>query len=335
MIPTFEGARIFVVGDLILDSFTYCRRTRTSSEDGRAFCVDVVKHELQIGGAGNAARCVRALGGSPAVFAVSGAGYHARKLNDALVDAGVDSALVRTDERPTTYKDRNRDVDTGELLLVVERQDRSPIPTWVGDGLLGRFASAAATRPHVVLVSDYDRGVVTEHVAKGVSRLSQKWGIPLIVDARERPLAWYKQAFKYLSLLTPNRRELSKVVGRELNTSAEIDTAAREVAEALDCDVLVTLSEQGARLYTRDGRVHRFDAKNGRPVSVSGGGDALVAAISVCLAKGILLAEACEIAQHAAAVCVGKPGTDVCSYAELLAHIESHPPRSKRSASAC
>ncbi len=274
---------------------------------------------MELGGAGTTARCVVLLGGASHLYAVTGIGDDAVTLQRFIHEAGISCGLMSDFTRPSTRKERFTTPDN-QQVIVLEKETRAPISRWVEDGLMGRIRETEAS---VVAVSDFGRGVVTESLSRRVSQFCQERGKHLIVDAREYSLERYRESFPYLTLVTPNLREASAMVGHPIGKSDEgIDDAGMTLRDELDCNVLITLSEDGARLYTIAGGIIPYEAPNKHPVCVSGGGDTMVATISLCLATGMSLPEACRIAQLAAGITVGKPGTGVATAAELMPLIE-------------
>lgn len=321
-VEMFSGVQVVVVGDVILDEFTYGKETRRSAEDSAAACFDVVREEHLPGSAGATARCVALLGGAATLFSVTGSGRTSKRLGEMFERLGVNAHFVRDDARPTTIKQRLVDVQTGRQVAVIERQTRDPIPEWAELALIKQVEAAEAS---VIAVTDNARGVITERVARELSRIAREQGKKLVVDARPRPVQWYKDHVPHLDLITPNRREAEAMLGIAIRTQDEIDAAGRKLREILKCNVLMTLSEQGARLFPLDGEDESFPARNGTPpVCVSGAGDTVVATITLCLGAGVDLKDACRLSQIAAAISVGKEGTAVATKEELLAKLEVH-----------
>lgn len=317
MLPDFRKKQIAVVGDLMLDKFSCGRSTRRSAEDSRAQCVDITKIHTLPGGIATPARCIKFLGGSVKVYGVAGNDQPGAMLGQLLESFGIARGVFVIDGRPTTVKDRIIDEDTGTQLIVLEYQDRSLIPRYAEEGLIGRICGG--DQPDAVLLTDFDRGVVTPRLAITVSRWCRDRKIPLIVDARPKPLAWYTEAFPHLDLITPNRLEAEGMLGRRITTTEEVIRAGLEIQTALQCNVLLTLSEHGAWLFEREGAKTHFPATNSEPLCVSGAGDTLAATITLCVAAGMTLQQACQIGQFAAGITVGKPGSEVATYEELAA----------------
>lgn len=321
-VGSLSGVLVAIVGDVILDEFTYGKETRRSAEDSAASCYDVIREEHLPGSAGATARCVALLGGKPTLFSVTGTGRTSKRLSEMLEKLGVNAHFVRDDGRPTTIKQRLVDSETGRQVAVIERQTRDSIPEWAELALIKQVEAVEAT---VIAVTDNARGVITDKVAPELSRIAREQGKKLLVDARPKPVAWYAEHYPHLYLITPNRREAEVMLGVPIRTQDDIDSAGRRLRDILKCNVLLTLSEQGAQLFPLDGADESFPARNGAPpVSVSGAGDTVVATIALCLGAGVDLKEACRLSQITAAIAVSKEGTGVATKEELAEKLQTH-----------
>ncbi|MFA6486555.1 MAG: PfkB family carbohydrate kinase [Candidatus Magasanikbacteria bacterium] len=314
------GSSIAVVGDVILDSFLdVSGPTRVSAEDDHAMCHTIERETLVPGGAGCAARCASSLGDNVQLFSVTGNDGRAVKLTASLEACGIDAHLVADASRPTSTKRRIVLSQTGAQLMVLELQSRNPISKLVEIALLEKFK---ATNAPVVLLSDYARGLCTPSLVSSISQHCLVHEKKLIVDGRERPLDWYTRNIPNLYLITPNKREAGVMVGRTLNNQQDIELAAEELSLRLGCNVLITLSEDGAFLRMWQGGTTRYSAFNKKPISVSGAGDTLVATTALAVASGISLDDACLLGQIAASISVSKPGSDVATGPEFREAVE-------------
>lgn len=318
----FENVRIDVVGDVIFDEFTYGHRTRPSAEDMAAYCYTVGREEQLPGSAGCTARCIVALGGQASVFSVTGSGRTAKRLSDMLEKLGIAVHFIRDDDRTTTVKQRLVDAVTGRQVAVIERQTRDPIAAWSEAALMTKLSESKA---EIIAVTDNDRGVVTPGLAQQLSAFAAERGKKLIVDARPRSVTWYQEHFPHLYLITPNLHETEIMLGGgSIRTRDDIDAAGRKLQALLNCNVLITMSEEGAKLFPVEGEAEElaYCALNGAPVCVSGAGDTVVATIALCVGAGMSLGAGCEVAMHAAAITVSKEGTAVADHHDLQARLE-------------
>jgi rfaE bifunctional protein kinase chain/domain len=163
-----------------------------------------------------------------------------------------------------------------------------------------------------VLFSDYGKGGLA-HIPRMIE-LARAAGKAVLVDPKGVDYARYAGA----NVITPNRSELSQVVGG-WSSEAQLETRAQALRESLRLDsLLLTRSEEGMSLFDASGHV-RVAAKAREVFDVTGAGDTVIATVAALLACGVSLREALPIANRAAGLVVGKFGTATVSYEELFA----------------
>ena len=320
--PNYTGANIAVIGDVIVDKFINVKFTRPSAEDMSANCYEEVGVIRNPGGAGCTARCVRALGGNVELYAVTGSGSGSRELGKELKALGIEDMTIRDTGggRPTTFKVRYVNAETGRQLMVAERQTRAPVEKWIEDSLLARMRQSSAS---VIIISDYDRGVVTPVVARGVCDIAKETSKQVICDGRPRPLAWYEANTHDILLFKGNLREVEHMLGRSIRTEPELDMALNEISQRLRCNVMVTLSQKGMIIQEMNGDRYSLPALNPKPICVSGAGDTVAATIALSTVKGYSLRAACNYANIAAAITCANPGAEVVSLDKFYQELEA------------
>src|SRR3989338_1504790 len=162
-LPDFSSIRVAVIGDIILDVFSYQRKDRQCAEDAAVSCWQEHKVTRQPGGIGTTARCVRQLHGQAAVYGVSGVGYTSTQLARTLHELGIEIELMRLGGRHTSLKARTVDVETGRYVHVKERHSREPVESWVANGIVDQLKKSEA---QVLVISDFDRGVITPELGE-------------------------------------------------------------------------------------------------------------------------------------------------------------------------
>ena len=179
--------------------------------------------------------------------------------------------------------------------------------------MIAAFTTALAGASAVV-VSDYAKGLLTDAVLAAAIRLARAAGRIVVVDPKRRSSAAYRHA----GVLTPNAAELRRATGLPV---ADDDAAATAAARALDeaeADaVLVKRSEKGLTLVRRDRPPLHLPTRAREVADVSGAGDTVSAALALMLAGGAALPDAAVMANVAAGIAVGKPGTAAVGHAEL------------------
>jgi D-beta-D-heptose 7-phosphate kinase/D-beta-D-heptose 1-phosphate adenosyltransferase len=311
----FAGKTVLVFGDVMLDRFIYGAVDRISPE-APVPVIAVEKETAMLGGAGNVARNVAALGAKAVLIGLVGqddAGAALRGMIDA--EPGLEAELVADDKRRTTEKVRY--ISGSHQMLRVDREDRG-----AGDAaaLLAAF-TARLPAADVVVLSDYAKGVLTAEVVREAIDAARAAGKPVIVDPKSRDFARYDGA----TLIKPNRKEAAEATGITDNSDAASEDAGAAIlamARGLEA-ALVTRGGAGMTLSVR-GQPHvHLPATAIEVFDVSGAGDTVAATLALSVAAGASLADAAHLANLAGGLVVAKLGTDVVTAAELTARAGS------------
>jgi D-beta-D-heptose 7-phosphate kinase/D-beta-D-heptose 1-phosphate adenosyltransferase len=306
-----RGRPVLVVGDLMLDHFVIGRVERISPE-APVPVVRFDREEYRLGGAANVAHNVAALGGRVEIVGLAGADDSGRRLLDDLRAAGIDTASVLTDPARCT---------TRKLRLVTTRNQQVARIDYEQDGdasgameeRLVRALRPAASRAAVVLISDYQKGVVTRAVARAAIEAARASGVPALVDPKVAHIDYYAGA----SLVTPNHHEAEAVTLTRVRSTDDARTAAVRFRERTGCEsVLITRGEHGMWLLAPDGE-HDLPAEAREVSDVTGAGDTVIAAIALALAGGGSLEIAARLANKAAGLAVSRFGPAAIGANEL------------------
>jgi D-beta-D-heptose 7-phosphate kinase/D-beta-D-heptose 1-phosphate adenosyltransferase len=314
----FPAATVLCVGDLMLDDFVYGDVVRISPE-APAPVIVVRREEKLIGGAGNVARGIAALGASSIFVGVMGEDEAGRLVARAFLDdsPAVETHLMVDPSRPTTRKVRFVSEQHSTHLLRADWELAQPVSAEIERSIINA-CTGLIPRADAVILSDYAKGVLSPRVIRAVIDTARAKGKPVIVDPKGADFSIYRGA----TLITPNRKELAEATRRAVASEAEIVAAAQELARIVECDaVLVTRSEAGMTLYDKaTGSLH-VPAYPVKVRDVSGAGDTVAAVLAVMLATQADFEQAVRAANAAAAVVVGKRGTSTVTAAELRARI--------------
>ena len=310
------GQTVLCIGDLMLDEFVYGEVSRISPEAPTPV-IACKRSELMVGGAGNVARNLVALGTRCIFVGVVGDDATGLALSDTLnAEPLVEARLVVDGARQTTRKVRFVSEHFSTHLLRADWELAVPVDAASEEAIV---AHALAALPHAgaVVLSDYAKGALTPRVIRAVIQAARDAGKPVIVDPKGRDYSIYHGA----TMITPNRQELADATHRTATTDDEIAAAAAGLRKALSAQaVLVTRSEAGMTLV-HDGESVHVPAYPVRVRDVSGAGDTVVAIIAAMLALRADFESAMRAANAGAAVVVGKRGTATVSVAELRARI--------------
>lgn len=321
LVSRFQGVSIAVVGDAMLDQFLVGRVTRISPE-APVPVVAFEREESRLGGAANVAHNVRAFGAAAALVALTGRDAAGDALQSLLGEAGIaHDTVARVQGRPTTRKTRVVTTRNQQVARIDYEDDRDA--TTEDERALAACASRAIARADLVIVSDYQKGVVTPGVVAHIVSAAAEKGVPVVVDPKVPHVGHYRGA----SLVTPNHHEAERATGLRIRDERDAAAAARRLRELAACEsVLITWGEHG--MWLLDGPrldAGQADAEFGVPATarevadVTGAGDTVVATLGVALAAGATLAEAAVLANYAAGISVGKFGPATVTVGELLA----------------
>ena len=258
------------------------------------------------GGAANVAMNAAALKASVALLSVIGDDEPGRSLAGLLEKAGVSAYLHRDAEVSTTVKLR---VIGGHQQMLRVDFETAPSHEVLLDKLAD-FGHMIADR-NVIILSDYGKGGLT-HIAQMIE-VARARGKTVLVDPKGDDYSRYRGA----TVVTPNRSELQKVVGR-WKSEEELSAKAKVLREKLGIGaLLLTRSEEGMTLFEENGRTHE-PARAREVFDVSGAGDTVIATLGVMLGAGMPLREAVAVANLAGGIVVGKAGTAVVHPRELV-----------------
>jgi D-beta-D-heptose 7-phosphate kinase/D-beta-D-heptose 1-phosphate adenosyltransferase len=308
---------IVCVGDLMLDDFVYGEVSRISPE-APAPILAVHRNELTVGGAGNVARNIAALGARCIFLGVVGEDDASRTLMRALAaEPLIEPHIVVDARRPTTRKVRFVSEHHATHLLRADWELAEPLDAKTEKALIDRTL-AALPRAGSVVLSDYAKGTLTPRVIRAVIEAANASGIPIIVDPKGVDYSIYRGA----TVVKPNRKELSEATRRRADSDADVIAAAAELNGVLGTEaVVVSLSDAGLMLVPTNGAPIHVPAYPVKLGDTSGAGDTVVAALAVLLATKAGYEPAVRAANAAAAVVVGKRGTATVSAAELRSRI--------------
>jgi len=315
VVARFAGRRIAVLGDLMLDRYLWGRVERISPE-APVPVVEVERETFTLGGAGNVAANLAALGARPLLLGVVGRDATGEQLVEAFAQRGVDaSRVVRDAARPTTLKTRL--MAQAQQVVRFDFESRAPIS---GEALARLVASFAESLPGCegLIVSDYGKGVVIPATLEAALPIAREREYAVSVDPKESHI----DSYRGVSLLTPNQHEAGYVQGVRVRDEATLLEVGWGLQRRLDARaVLVTRGAEGMSLFERGGRITHLPTVAREVYDVTGAGDTVVSVAALALAAGADYPEACALANHAAGVVIREVGTASCTPAELLASL--------------
>ena len=311
ILARFGEQQLLVLGDIMVDEYIWGSVSRLSPE-APVPVVEVKGESVRLGGAGNVAANIRALGGKASLVGVVGSDPPAERLVDQLEAAGIKSDGVVVDRaRPTTIK--TRVVAGSQQIVRFDRESVSDLSREV-TGRLVKLATERLREADALLISDYAKGVISRRLTREIFPLAKRRKKVIVVDPKVHHLHLYKGA----TVVTPNHHEASAFARLPIRGEQDLLAVGRTLFRRLEVRaVLVTRGEQGMSLF-EDGRVTHIPAVAKEVYDVTGAGDTVLAALGLALTSGASLREAAVMANHAAGVVVGRAGTATITQQELL-----------------
>ncbi|NPA33133.1 MAG: D-glycero-beta-D-manno-heptose-7-phosphate kinase [Aquificae bacterium] len=301
LLSRLKDLRILVVGDVILDTYLYGDVERISPE-APVPVLEVRGEEFRLGGAGNVARNLSALGVETFLCGVVGRDEGGQILRQLLGQNGIKAFLVE-DERPTTKK--TRVVSRNQQLLRIDWESKERIS---GETLKRVIDVVLSLEVDAVVVSDYAKGVITPQLMKVI----KEKGVFVSVDPRPQN----KELYRGASLMTPNEKELRAMTGE-----GEIEELGKRLKEELALGTLVvTRGEKGMTLFSEE--IRDFPARARKVYDVTGAGDTVIACLTALRLAGASWEECCELGNVCGGIVVGEFGTATVSPEKILRELE-------------
>jgi rfaE bifunctional protein kinase chain/domain len=301
---------VLTVGDIMLDEYVWGDVRRISPE-APVPVVEVRRRTRAPGGVANVAAGIVAFGGRAVIQGIIGEDAAAEGLRSSLRALGVDpDGVVIDSSRPTTCK--TRVIAHAQQIVRTDDEQRGAFGYQIEDVLLSRITAHLPAADAVVL-SDYDKGVLSSRVSHEVIAAAVRAGKPVVVDPKGRDYAKYRGA----TVVTPNTLDAGLVAGVTIEGEEDLLTAVERLGEILEGSaLLITQGADGMTLY--DGREPFHVPTRAREVyDVTGAGDTVVAMLAMALGCGIDLRDAVEMANAAAGLAVAKVGTSTVTLEEL------------------
>lgn len=275
----FSNLRVLVIGDLMVDAYIWGSVERISPE-APVPVVRATRRDFRLGGAGNVALNVQALGADVMVCSVVGKDDQGEQLIKRLEERSISTeGIVKSQYRPTTVKTRVM-TSHQHIVRVDEEVENSLNEEEQKEAIIriGRLIKNS----DVIIFEDYDKGVITPEIIAFTVEQARAQEIPVVVDPKKRNFLDYKG----VTLFKPNLKELRE--GLNINVKKDdiegLKQAVRALQHELTCEgILITLSEHGV-LVDYKNEVHHIPAHKREISDVSGAGDTVVSIAAMCVA---------------------------------------------------
>jgi rfaE bifunctional protein kinase chain/domain len=301
LIKRFKNKRILVLGDLMMDKYIWGDVSRISPE--APIPVVVAKNDTScLGGAGNVGHNLQSLGALPVLIGVVGKDKEGDWIKKNVSD---NRGIFVSKTRPTTVK--TRIMAHHQHVVRVDMEEKKSISAQMSDKI---FRFIQQEKFDALIISDYNKGLITDSLVKKLLSFTQQKKIPVCVD----PKVEHFLSFSPVTLITPNHLEAERFVQHACHSDQEVEKAGETILSKISTDYLILKrGEQGLHVPTLAKEVY----------DVTGAGDTVIAVSSLALLAGASIQEAALLANLAAGIVVGKLGTATLSSAELIAALRS------------
>jgi rfaE bifunctional protein kinase chain/domain len=311
LIPALAGARVLVLGDLMLDTYLIGTAARISPEAP----VPIVKLEVRedrLGGAANCAMNIASLGGVPILVGAVGRAEAGERFIDLVRQCGFDEEGIVAHDHILTIR-KVRVVAAGQQIVRVDEEEPLDLTERLENKIV-HFIEKMVPEVNAVAVSDYAKGMVNARIMTAVHDISRMHKVPVLVD----PKPVNARLYKGCDLMKPNRKETSELAGMPIIDDESCEAAAQKVIDEYSPHaLLVTRGPDGMDLYRQGKEPVHVKSRISRVFDVSGAGDTVLAVCAMAYARNINPVNACELAAAAASIVVTKPGTSTVTPEEL------------------
>lgn len=310
--------RVMVIGDVMLDRYVWGDAERISQE-APVILLRADKKEERLGGASSVSTMLAALQADVSLIGVIGADRDGIRVRDILDEHKIDRAgLCIEKNRPTTVKERyigRAAHKHPQQMLRVDYETREAVTGEV-EANLCRAIEREVVQAHVVLVSDYDKGVCTPTVMAATISSAKKHGVRVIADPiRGQDYSKYRGC----SSMTPNRLESGLATRRTIKSNHEALEAARQLRDDLELEAgIVTLDKDGMALAHRDGTEAIYPTRPRQVYDITGAGDMVMSVLGLALAAGADYSSAIRLANIAGGLEVEKIGVATVTREEIV-----------------
>ncbi len=307
----------------MIDRYVWGRVKRISPE-APVPVVEVTEENLLLGGAANVANNVLSLGGRVFITGAVGADETGKILINKFREKGLGTdGIILDGSRPTTVK--TRVIAHSQQVVRFDREVKSDISRSTLSSILD-YVKDCLPEIKGIIISDYCKGLITRTLIRKILEIAGP-DVFIAVDPKIGHFDYYRGA----SLITPNINEASYGSGIDITDEKSLFAAGRVLLARLQGKaVIITRGDEGMTLFEKSGKVTNIPTCAREIYDVSGAGDTVIAALTLCHAAGASLKDAAVLANHAAGVVVGKIGTAVATRQEIIKSMKSCKPRKNK-----
>lgn len=317
ILDCFAQTKVLIIGDVMLDCYWWGDASRLSPE-APVPVVALNKVSYIPGGAANVAANIAGLGAKVFLVGVVGADDSANNLRKSLQDNAIaPDFLFASDARPTTTK--TRVLVHNQQIARIDKETKQPLSEKEEEKVLA-IACDLIVEADLIVLSDYAKGCLTPTLIRSIVAEAKQNKKMVLVDPKGKDFTKYNGA----TLLTPNFAEAVNAANIENTGEQTIEKAAEKLLSEIEIDwLLITLGEEGMKLFRRDAEPIHFPSMARQVFDVTGAGDTVIASLAVALATKTDVHSAVSLANIAAGLVVEKVGTSTIPVEHLRASLQN------------
>ena len=314
----FSKVKVLIVGDIMLDRYWWGSVDRISPE-APVPVVHLKETSLVAGGAANVAVNIAGLSAIPFLVGVVGDDKEAELFPEILNDSKISADyLIKLPNHQTTVK--TRVVAHSQQVVRIDQESKLKLTIGEEENIWEKI-KVLIEQVDLLLLSDYNKGFLTENLIKRLITAANKNNKFVLVDPKGKNYNKYQGA----TILTPNLREITEACGLEETDSKLVEQAGEKLLSELGLKgLLITKGEEGMTLLEKGKTPINLSAKARKVYDVTGAGDTVIATLAVAIGAGLSFAESSKAANIAAGIVVEQVGTSTISFDKLNDAINLH-----------
>ena len=298
----FEGKRIAIIGDMMLDGYFWGDVKRISPE-APVPVLEVGEEFFRFGGAANVALNIATLGGIPITIGVIGDDNYGAIFLSLLKDSKISADGILIDEsRPTTTK--TRVIADSQHVVRIDKESKEYLNRKMESKIFD-YVKKNINDLDGIILQDYNKGVLTKSLITKIINEANRTNKLITVDPKFDNFWNYKD----VTVFKPNRKEAEEKLGLKITSSKDVSFAGSKILEKLNAQyVLLTLGEEGIAVFKKGKQEKRMPTKARKVADVSGAGDTVISTLTLSLAAGADILEASYLANYAGGIVCGEVG---------------------------
>ena len=307
-----EKCNILCVGDIILDHYIYGRVERMSPEAPIPILL-FENENYQLGGVGNVARNLSSLGAKSSLISFMGDDPSSKKIQKLI---SKEKNIKQTKVKLFGYEApiKTRYINNLSHLVRVDKENTSLKMNSTFKKNLLLILNKKIKKSDLVILSDYNKGFFDKYLIQKIVKIAKNYNKIIIADPKKNDLS----AYSGIDIITPNQKEIENAAGKSLKNERDLIIFSRSIIRKYNIkEILITRSEKGMLLIGKDySRKYKANAKS--VFDVTGAGDTVISILALMKAVGVSTEISTQISNFAAGLIIGKYGTAVLTYKELI-----------------